>query len=492
MKELTAIRRVNRFLSDKTRVLARPFLPDNPARLARITQRILSLSESETGRVLHKIMLDFERRHRDIRLIFLRHYQMLRHLLSDNDPLSRRTNGLSDERKLLLGAYFTCEYSIEAAAFFNPSIVAHPNQDNLPQGSTRFIISFRATGEGHVSSIVFRTGTINANHALQFDPVSPYVETPQKTENPSYDKNTFRLKLSEMGSFNDISQTILGNLDDQFTLNQLNDQVWYYGEGHPAPGADKTLEEIKWLALSNYQLCFRSDRDLSECVIFPVSNNESKGLEDARFVRFTDDDATVTYYATYTAYNGFAILPQLLSTRDFLTFDIATLNGKSARNKGMAMFPRKIGGRYMMVSRQDGENMYVMASDNLHFWNAATLLRKPAEPWEFFQLGNCGSPIETEAGWLVLTHGVGAMRQYCIGAILLDLDDPSRIVGRLRQPLLIPDEQEREGYVPNVVYSCGAMVHRGELIIPYAMSDSVSGIATLSVDDLLESLLHNK
>ena len=254
------------------------------------------------------------------------------------------------------------------------------------------------------------------------------------------------------------------------------------------PLLNDTIEKVLWLARSNYELKFREDRRISEKVIFPVSENESRGIEDARFVRFIDDDGEVIYYATYTAYNGFDILPQLLETSDFISFKIRTLNGKEAQNKGMALFPRKIDGRYMMISRQDGENMYIMTSDHLHFWHKAKLLQEPKYSWEFIQIGNCGSPMETEAGWILLTHGVGAMRKYCIGAYLLDLEDPSKVIGRLAEPLLSPTEEEREGYVPNVLYSCGAIINNDEVIIPYSMSDTASGFAVVSVKELLSRL----
>jgi predicted GH43/DUF377 family glycosyl hydrolase len=243
-----------------------------------------------------------------------------------------------------------------------------------------------------------------------------------------------------------------------------------------------------WLADSNYEVRFHADHHISERVIFPVSKNESRGIEDARFVQFFNDDGEVVYFATYTAYNGITILPQLIETKDFIKFNILTLNGKAAQNKGMALFPRKIGGRYAMLSRQDGENNHIMFSDNIHFWQNSQIIQEPEYPWEFIQIGNCGSPLETDQGWIVLTHGVGPMRQYCIGAILLDLENPTKIIARLDEPLLAPHEKEREGYVPNVVYSCGAIIHNKELVIPYAMSDINSGIAVVEVKELIKRM----
>ena len=247
------------------------------------------------------------------------------------------------------------------------------------------------------------------------------------------------------------------------------------------------LEAVSWLANSNYELKFQPDHRISERLIFPVSENESSGIEDARFVQFFNDNGQVVYFATYTAYNG-TILPQLIETKDFITFNVLTLNGKAVQNKGMALFPRKIGGRYAMLSRQDGENNHIMFSDNIHFWQTSQIIQEPEHAWEFIQIGNCGSPLETDEGWLVLTHGVGPMRQCCIGAILLDLENPNKIIARLDDPLLTPHEEEREGYVPNVVYSCGAIIHNNELVIPYAMSDSNSGIATVDVRELIRCM----
>jgi predicted GH43/DUF377 family glycosyl hydrolase len=294
-----------------------------------------------------------------------------------------------------------------------------------------------------------------------------------------------------MKSMNDVSEGILQDLPARFSFFELQAAIQERVHSwHEEPFAlfNDTIEKMLWLAKSNYQLKFRTDRRISERVIFPVSENESRGIEDARFVRFCDTNEEVTYYATYTAYNGFNILPMLLETKDFVNFTIRTLNGKAVQNKGMALFPRKINGKYMMLSRQDGENIFIMSSDNIHFWQEAELLQKPKYTWEFIQIGNCGSPIETEAGWILLTHGVGSMRKYCIGASLLDLEDPAKVIGRLSEPLLSPAEEEREGYVPNVLYTCGAIIHNDELIVPYSMSDTSSGIAVVSVQDLLDML----
>jgi predicted GH43/DUF377 family glycosyl hydrolase len=297
-----------------------------------------------------------------------------------------------------------------------------------------------------------------------------------------------KLRLKDMESWDETSIKVFEPLSDVFTYSDLKNSIHKLYLNPAFQTNDKALIDINWLANSNYKVGFDEHSKISERVIFPVSENESRGIEDARFVRFEDNNGEVTYYATYTAYNGFKILPQLIETRDFVYFNVITLNGKAVQNKGMALFPRKIKGKYVMLSRQDGENNYIMFSDNLHFWQSAKLIQEPLQPWEFVQIGNCGSPIELNEGWLVLTHGVGPMRQYFIGALLLDKDKPDKVIARLDEPLLSPNEEEREGYVPNVIYSCGALVHKGRLILPYAMSDIKSGIVTVQINDLIRCM----
>lgn len=382
------------------------------------------------------------------------------------------------------------EYSIESAALFNPSIVPHPDQSNLEEGSLRIVMSLRATGEGHLSSIVFRSGVLDRHNTFTIDPKSDYVATPEVHRDPIYDRNIFHMKLIEMGADNEIMRHLLNQLLDTFSYQGLkrNIEALRAESSFAIEIQDRTLEIVAWLANSNYEVYFQPDHLLSERVIFPTSKSESRGIEDARFVQFLNDDGQATYNATYTAYNGVNILPQLIETKDFFHFKISTLNGQAVQNKGMALFPRKIQDRYVMLSRQDGENNHIMFSDNIHFWNESEIIQEPRQPWEFIQLGNCGSPLETSEGWIVLTHGVGPMRRYSIGAILLDLDNPAQVIGYLKEPLLIPYEEEREGYVPNVVYSCGSLIHKNELIIPYAMSDFMSGIATVKVDELIAGM----
>jgi len=475
-------RKTNKIVGDTSRVITRLHLPDERYRIPKIIERIMSLPDTTAENLIAQVMDDFSGRHEDIGHVFWRHFNAVKDYLPQ-DTL------LSDVQRTLIGAYFTKEYSIESAALFNPSLVPHPDQSHLENGSLRFVMSLRATGEGHVSSIVFRSGVLDRHNTFLFDPISDFVETPDLLLDAVYKRNPFRLKLNEMGASNEITARILNQLPEDFTYNELIEKIRILRAKPQFSEAlqNKAFKAMSWLASSNYEVSFHADHSISERVIFPVSKNESRGIEDARFVQFFNDNGEVVYYATYTAYNG-AILPQLIETKDFIKFNILTLNGKAVQNKGMALFPRKIGGRYAMLSRQDGENNHIMFSDNIHFWQESQIIQEPEYPWEFIQIGNCGSPLETSGGWLVLTHGVGPMRKYCIGAILLDLEKPTKIIARLDEPLLAPHEKEREGYVPNVVYSCGAIIHNNELVIPYAMSDINSGIATVVVSELLNCM----
>jgi predicted GH43/DUF377 family glycosyl hydrolase len=469
---------------ESARVIIRPFIPSSGRRLSTIIGRALALTEEEVEKELAAVHADFDSRHFDIEPVLMSHFAKVQSEIFTQRPLTR-------SRQLLIGALFSGEYSLEAAALFNPSIVPHPDQNGVAAGGLRFIMSLRATGEGHISSIEFREGIIAPDGHIELTPVSRYVSLPEVLPNPGYRKKRFMIKLHEMGFDNECTAAVMDALATEFTRNELAVRVASVRrESLPLSHETKrTLECIQWLADSNYELRFSDKLALSERILFPVSDNESNGIEDARFVRFVDDDGTVTYCATYTAYNGRAILPQLIETQDFLHFRVLTLNGGAVQNKGMALFPRRIGGRHAMLSRQDDENLFVMFSDNPHYWTDPHLILRPAEAWESVKIGNCGSPIETEAGWLVITHGVGPMRKYCIGAVLLDLDDPTRVIGRLREPLLCPVGVEREGYVPNVVYSCGSLIHGGQLILPYAMSDKATAIVSMPIVDLLKTLV---
>lgn len=464
-------------------MLLRPFRPATDDIARRIFARVMALSEEEVVRLLGQVLGEFADRHEQVEPFFRRSFSRVNIYLEPGATPS-------PERQMLIGAYFTHEYSPESAALFNPSIVPHPDQAGVPKGALRFILSLRATGEGHISSITFRSGHVSAQHRITLVPPVPFVMEPERVANAAYVKALFAHKLQEAGVQNEFCRRVLDRLHEGFTLKELHAVLLASGltEDTSDATATRAARGILLLAESNYEVNFTPESKVSQRVLFPSAPSQSNGIEDARFVRFQHDDGTFTYYATYTAYDGKIILPQLLETPDFVHFKFSTLNGPAVQNKGMALFPRKIAGRYAMLSRQDDENILLMFSDNIHFWQTPEVLLAPAQPWEFIKLGNCGSPIETEAGWLVLSHGVGAMRKYCLGAFLLDLNDPTRVIGRLRQPLLCPNEAEREGYVPNVVYSCGSLLHHGQLIIPYATSDSASTFATVALDDLLGAM----
>ena len=483
--QIKVTRHPDRFISDDRRVITRFFQVGDENRVLAVITRVAMLKDNEVADLLARVMHDFEDRHRNVEAIFENHFDYVR-------PLCDNPEQMSHERQLLIGAYFTMEYSIESAALFNPSIVPSPDQSGVRAGELRFIMSLRATGEGHVSSIVFRTGKVDRKGEIVFDTPSKYAARLRMRTDQVYEKNLFFYKLIEMAAYNENARVILDTLPDYFTYRDLNHTVAQLRDRPGNPSTfNETSENMLWLARSNYHLLVPPNADPSEIVIFPTSENESKGIEDLRMTRFVEDDGKVTYYGTYTAYNGFRILPQLLETEDFTDIKVHTLNGKYVQNKGMALFPRRIDGMYHMVSRLDGENMYLMKSDNTHFWNEAVRLQAPRYPWEYVQIGNCGPPIETEAGWVLLTHGVGPMRQYCVGASLLDLDNPSKVIGHLKDPLIVPEANEREGYVPNVVYTCGALLNGDLLMIPYAVSDSATTFATTSMGQLLETLTSN-
>jgi predicted GH43/DUF377 family glycosyl hydrolase len=466
-----------------SRVVIRPFDITNENRIEKIIARVTALPEPEVEGLLGKVMREFRERHQRTREFFLHRFDQVRkHLLTDQP--------ISESRQLLIGAYFTQEYALESAALFNPSMVWHPDQSGLPDGSRRFILSLRATGEGHISSITFRSGVIDAENRIRIDEPTRFVAAPELVPNALYDKALFYRKLTELGVNGPLTDQVMSALDGRFTLDDLGQTLQSVLRQNRA--RQREFEPIAHtmlvLAKANYEIRFDPALNVSERIIFPVSPTETNGIEDARFVRFTHDDGRVRYHATYTAYDGRVVLPQMLETEDFLQFKVSTLNGPEVKNKGFALFPRMVNGQYAMLSRQDNENIYLMYSDMPHFWYSKELLARPTYSWEFVQLGNCGSPIETEAGWLVLTHGVGPMRKYALGAFLLDLHNPARVIGRLETPLLEPNANEREGYVPNVVYSCGALVHGRELIIPYAMADYASTFATVPLDDVLSAM----
>jgi predicted GH43/DUF377 family glycosyl hydrolase len=470
-------------LPNNRRVVLRPFDPHGDERKLRIISRLATLLEAEVDSLLNHVLEEFHGRHQRPREFFLRRFEAVRRHLPTDTPLS-------ENRKLLVGAYFTQEYALESAALFNPSVVWHPNQVGLATGSRRFVLSLRAIGEGHISSITFRSGVIDHQNNITIDAPTRFVTTPDVVPDAQYEKTLFCRKLVELGlggSFTEHAMSLLGH---RFTLEQLETSLRHALRENRLQNQAfaPIVDGIITLAKSNYQITYLPEHGLSERLIFPLGPTETNGIEDARFVEFREDTGATRYYATYSAYDGKLVLPQLLETDDFLRFKMHTLNGPAIANKGLALFPRKIDGHYAMLSRQDGENIFLMYSDMLYFWHTKQVISRPTFPWEFVQVGNCGSPIETEAGWLVLSHGVGPLRKYSIGAFLLDREDPSRLIGRLKQPLLAPNENEREGYVPNVVYSCGAVVHNGQLILPYAMSDYATTFGTISLDRLLAAM----
>jgi len=469
-----------KFLPDCSRVIIRPHILGSERHTLQIIDRVLRLSEEQVEKILNRVVENFANRHKNIMIAFDKNFDSVKSYIP-------KTEVISTNRKALIGAYFSCEYSIQAAAFFNPSIVPHPVQDS--EDSLKFIMSFRSVGEGHISSIEFRSGCVDGNCDFTFDPVSKFAQRSEISDTQIFEKDDFFMKIKEMfGYGGDIIQLMSNLLPEKFDFITLLSAIQLV----VGPEHKDLVDNITWLAKSNYELVFSPNCELSEKVIFPASQNDMNGIEDARFVRFVDDDGTVTYYATYTAYDGHNILPQLIETKDFATFKVMTLCGEFSRNKGMALFPRKIDGKYMMISRVDGENLYIMSSDNILRWDEAKLLKMPENDWEFVQIGNCGSPIETDKGWILLTHGVGPVREYSIGVALLDIDNPEQILGNIEEPLIRCAQEEREGYVPNVVYSCGSIIHKNNLIIPYAMSDICCGIATVTLDSLFNNFEKGK
>jgi len=410
---------------DSARVILRPFLSaadqmdlhrSDLLRATRLTDRVHAMEARAVEQELAATLRAFAARHPNIEAVFAERYKQIRDLLGlEDEPI--------EERRLLIGAFFSNEYSFQSTALFNPSIVEHPDQSGLAPGELRFVMSLRATGEGHISSICFCSGVLTAGGDVRVDPPAGFATTPRRTK---------AARLSD-----------------------------------------------------SYDVAFPPGTTLGERVIFPITPPQRNGIEDARLVRSVEDDGEATYFATYTAYSGREIAPEMLRTDDFRRFSFVPLRGDAVHNKGMALFPRRVGGRYAMLARSDGETLQLVTSDDVHVWSRPCEILAAAEPWEFVQIGNCGSPIELPEGWLVLTHGVGPMRQYCIGAALLDLHDPRRMIARLRRPLLTASAEERNGYVPNVVYSCGSMVHAGRLILPYAGSDTSTRFAVVPVAELL-------
>jgi predicted GH43/DUF377 family glycosyl hydrolase len=474
------------FAPDPGRVITKLFVPgeetpETQSRAATLVGRVLALPENEVAAVLAGVLAEFSARHRDFPAILERTASIMSHRLVAPDALS-------PQRRLLLGAYFTHEYAIEATALCNPSLIPHPRQQALAPGELRVVLSLRGIGEGHVSSIGFATGVLGPGPQARWQSRSGPVSTGER-EPDSWERAWFRAALTHDRCDNEITATVLATLPDHFGQHDLDVQL---GALHPRlrerAGAETTTRRIRELAAASYTVRFPDGIALSRRVLWPTSPTERHGMEDARFVRCTALDGTTGYRATYTAYDGSSVAPQLLESTDLDTFHALPLTGPAARNKGMALFPRPVGGRYLALCRGDGETMSLASSPDGRTWTDEVPLHGPQAAWELLQVGNCGSPLETPEGWLVLTHGVGPMRTYAIGALLLDLAEPTRILATLPEPLLMADRRERDGYVPNVVYSCGGIIHDGTLWLPYGVSDTRVAMATVPVESLLARL----
>ena len=481
--KIKATRQKLSFNPDESRVITKTFGLEK-VRIYKVINRILDLSDDKIAKLLEQVSENFSNRHiTDINRLFKDNFDKI------NSQLDITIyNDLPLKKKLIIGSYFTSEYSIESAALFNPSIIPHPDQGKLNEDELRVVISFRAVGEGHMSSVVFKEGIIDSSGNIIMGKDSNLVEIANDIYGAPNSKKDFIFKLKDLNFYTYVEK-ILDELLDEFTLNELQKSIDHFKKSNDmTPAHDRAIDILYWLERSNYEIEFDDEIHLSERVIFPRSTTDIRAIEDARFVHFIEKNGEEKFYGTYTAYNGFSILPQLIETKDFLRFKISTLMGEGSQNKGMALFPEKINGKYTMISRNDAENLFIMYSDNLHYWDKKILIREPKYYWEFIQIGNSGSPLKTEKGWLLLTHGVGPMRIYSIGAILLDLNDPSKIIGEIEDPILIPEENERNGYVPNVVYSCGAILHKEYLVMPYAMSDTRSGVVKFKLKDILDRM----
>lgn len=485
----TWVRRTDvRLHPDPDRVAATLFLPGQElaaggaSRSSAVMDRILTLDESEVRHELGALRASFGARHRDLDRLWLDNFELVQHRLPDGTDLT-------DERRRLLGATFTQEYAVESVALFNPSMVEHPDQGGTPAGSTRFVMSARGVGEGHVSSIELRTGTVDAAGSVALDPAPGVVVLPRAVPS-TWLRTAFALQLADMGGDRTNSDFVLESLPEEFTRADLDLALESLREQRLTRGAAvRTIDRFEALVAASYQVEFPEDSTVSERVLMPRSAAESHGMEDLRLVRLLLDGGGYEYVGTYTAYDGSRISSHLLRTQDFRRFTVRRLSGPGARDKGLALFPRTIRGRYVALSRTDRESNGISSSHDLLHWTRPEIVARPARSWEAVQLGNCGSPIETPVGWLVLTHGVGPMRTYSIGAMLLDLEDPSLVIGRLREPLIAPAPDERSGYVPNVVYSCGALLHGRDLVLPYGCSDTTSRIALVELEPLLAELL---
>lgn len=472
---------------DPQRVISRIFIPGEEelirgtSRAKDVLDRCLSLSDAQVHDVLAETIANFSHRHRDLEEQFDLHYAAVQHLIPDEASINI-------ERKRLIGAYLTQEYAVEAAAYFNPSIVAHPDQSGLPPDHLRFVMSVRAVGEGHISTLVFRSGVIDPEGNVDVEPACAFATTRAHRYTVLHNELVQQSAIDAGIDTADL-HFVLGMLPDKFTPEELNaslNMLKLRPERAESPG--DIVEKIQEIAGNSYEVDFDQDTILSERVLWPIASDERRGIEDVRFVQVADEVGKTAYRATYTGFDGTRVVSRMLQTDDFRSFSSLKLTGKAVQNKGVAFFPRLIGGRYCALSRWDRESNSVAYSDDGHHWDEIKSFQSPKQPWELIQIGNCGSPIETEAGWLVITHGAGAMRQYSISAVLLDLENPEVMIGALATPLLTPNADERNGYVPNVVYSCGSLVHRGKLIMPYGFSDYRTSFATVELSEVLSAM----
>ena len=474
-----------RLSPDPARVIARLFvpgeeLPGHHSRATAVLQRVQGLADEEVTEALDDLQARFGPRHRDLDAIFLHHFDLMAHRLGGEAP--------SRDCRLLIGAYFTSEYAVEGAALTNPSMVAHPDQAGVGRGEQRFVMSVRSVGEGHLSCIEFRTGVIDAGGGVRVDDPGRYLDMGLPRP-PQFDQAGFRALVVDQGADDETASFVLDGLGDPFVKSELDAAI---AGIHPRivrrAHARETIERLERIALDTYEVTFAPASRISERVLHPAGPSETHGMEDARLTRLVDDDGTVRYCATYTAYDGWSVAPQLLETADFLTFRVTQLTGLAAKNKGLALFPRKVDGQYLALSRYDRERSSITSSEDLRCWADAVTLETPLRPWELIQTGNCGPPVETEEGWLVLTHGVGAMRTYGLGAMLLDLEDPRKVLGTTASPILLADDEEQDGYVPNVVYSCGGMRHGDKVVLPYGFGDQQISFAVIHLPELYELL----
>ncbi|NUR59548.1 MAG: glycosidase [Catenulispora sp.] len=479
-------RRRLRLNRDPSRVVARLFVPgahppEMSSRAAAVVRRILALGEAEVDAAYERVLSGFGNRHRGLEETFADNFRVVAHRVPPGAELSRM-------RELLIGAHFTHEYAIEGAAFTNPSMVPHPDQSGTAPGELRFLMSARAIGEGHLSCVEFRTGVVGPHGEIAVDPPSPYADT-GRLDSATYSRTQLAQALNRPNEDDEILAFLLHHLPEDFTEAELEQLLGTLSpELLVLERTFQTLSRVHWFIACQYRVHFPGDTDVSEHVLWPTSPTERHGIEDARFVRFTDGDGRASYRATYTAYDGIDTRTQLLETQDFRSFKMSQLFGKAVGNKGLALFPRKIDGQYAALSRWDRESNSLATSRDCRIWPEARALEVPSHDWDLMQVGNCGSPVETDEGWLVLTHGVGPMRVYALGALLLDLEDPARVIGALKEPLLIASPEERDGYVPNVVYSCGPMKHRDTLVIPYGFGDMGVEFATVPVSGLVERM----